>query len=236
LSFYEKRVDILKAFEKQGVLRAFRVEEGSVDAQLFDSRDRFTVKQDGLDLQLLARDADPKRAMQALEVAVDALAPAFPRHISASFQYLRELNLDFEDAIRSAYGRLLGELNAGDEKFGDWAVLIDLDFQDLPSAGQIEFGLIQAEEAPRRLARTAGKMGNSSGRSEVSRWQGLRFPDVALFADGRAEGRLDDRSHEKGLAATSTDFWNASRKEIGTLVERLHSILLAEDLRRVETR
>jgi hypothetical protein len=236
LSFYEKRVDILKVFEEQGILRAFRVEEGSVDAQLFDSRDRLTVKQDGLDLQLLALDADPGRAMQALEVSLDAVAPALPRHISASFQYVNELELDFDDAVRSAYGRLLGDLDTGDHRFGDWAVLIDLHFQDFPSQGQIEFGIIQADEAPRRLARTAGRMGNASGRSEVGRWQNIQFPAVALFADGRAEGRLDDRSQGDGLAMTVTEFWNASRKEMGTLVERLHSILLAEDLRRVETR
>lgn len=236
LSFYEKRVEILKAFEEQGILRAFRVEGDSVDAQLFDSRDRLTVKQDGLSLQLLDPDADPSRALQALEVALDAVAPSRPWHISVSFQYVNELAPSFDEVVQSAYGRLLGDLNTADKSFGDWAVLIDLHLQGFPSKGQVEFGIIKADEAPRRLARTAGKMGNASGRREIDRWRETKFPDVALFADARAEDQLGDRPQDVGLVAIVTEFWDASRREVGTLVERLHSILLAKDLRRVETR
>jgi hypothetical protein len=237
LSFYEKRVEILKSFEEQGVLRAFRFEADSVDAQLFDSRDRLTVKQDGLDLQLLDRDADPDRAMQALEVALGAVAPDMPRHISASFQYINPLDLTFEQSVERAYGTLLGILNEPDsQRFGDWAVLIDLAFEGFPSLGQIEFGIIKDKEAPRRLARVAGKMGNASGRSEASRWQEAEFPPVALFADGRAEGQLNEQQREEGIVAVVAKFWECSRREVGTLVERLHNILLAEDVRRVETR
>jgi hypothetical protein len=78
-------------------------------------------------------------------------------------------------------------------------------------------------------------MGNASGRNDAELWRNTKFPEVALFADGRAEDHLKGPL-DKGLVATATDFWSASRREVGTLVERLHSILLAEDLRRVETR
>lgn len=235
LSFYEKRVELLKAFEEQGVLRAFRVEESLVDAQLFDSRDRLTVRHNGLDLQLLATNADPERAMQALEIALDAVNPANTWHISSSFQYLVDLQLSFEEAVKSAYGRLLGNLNSSGDPFGDWAVLVDLHLGSFPSTGQIEFGLIRDTEAPARLSRTAGRMGNASGRNDAELWHNTKFPAVALFADGRAEDHLKEPL-DKGLVATVTDFWSASRREVGTLVERLHSILLDEDLRRVETR
>jgi hypothetical protein len=235
LSFYEKRVDLLKAFEEQGVLKAFKVEESSVDAQLFGSRDRLTVRQNGLDLRLLARDAEQSRAFEALDIALDSIRPRSPWGLSYSSQYLVGLDLDFEKAIELAYGRLLGDLNSSaDGCFGDWAVLVDLNFDDFPSTGQVEFGLITADEAPRRLSRKAGRMGGASGQSDQALWRGMEFPAVAFFADGRAEQRLQ-QFPEGGLAATTRDFWNASGTRLGELIEGLHSKLTAEDLRRVES-
>jgi hypothetical protein len=235
LSFYEKRVDLLKAFEEQGVLKAFRVEESSVDAQLFGSRDRLTVKQNGLDLRLLALDAEQGRALEALDIALDSIRPRSPWRLSYSSQYVMGLDLDFEKAVQLAYGRLLGDLNgSADGSFGDWAVLIDLNLGDFPSTGQIEFGLITADEAPARLSRNAGRMGGASGRSDQEPWRNTEFPAVALFADGRGEQMLQ-QFPEGGLAATARDFWNASGTRMGELVEGLHSKLTTEDLRRVES-
>lgn len=235
LSFYEKRVDLLKAFEEQGVLKAFRVEESSVEAQLFSSRDRLTVKQNGLDLRLLALDAEQSRALEALDIALDSIRPRSPWSLSYSSQYLIGLDLEFEKAIELAYGRLLGDLNgSAGGCFDDWAVLIDLKFDDFPSNGQVEFGLITANEAPARLSRNAGRMGGVSGRSDQAPWRDAEFPAVAFFADGRAEQSLQ-QFPEGGLAATARDFWNASGARLGELVEGLHSKLTTEDLRRVES-
>jgi hypothetical protein len=235
LSFYEKRVDLLKAFEEQGILKAFRVEESSVDAQLFASRDRLTVRHNGLDLRLLASGADQDRALGALDIALESIEPRSPWRLSYSSQYIVGLDLGFEEAVERAYGRLMGDLNgSAGGPFGDWSALVDLRFEDFPSTGQIEFGLITGDEAPGRLSRNAGRMAGS-GQSDEVLWRNTEFPGVALFADGRADQDLRQR-YEGGLAAITRDFWNASSVKLGELVEGLHSKLLTEDLRRVESR
>jgi len=234
LSFYEKRVDLLKAYEEQGILKAFRVEESSVDVQLFVSRDRLTVRQNGLDLRLLAVNAERDRALEALKIALDSIGPRSPWNIKCTFQYLIDLDLEFDQAVSLAYGRVLGDIGANG-RLGDWALLIDMPPQgEFPSIGQIEFGLIRDSEAPARLSRDAGRMGNASGRSDQQLWNSVQFPAVALFADVRVERRLEQIS-DGGLAATARDFWNASCEEMGELVAGLHSKLMADDLRRVKS-
>ena len=234
LSFYERRVDILKAFEEQGILRAFRVEEGKVDAQLFDSRDRLTVKQDGLDLQLLTPDAEPDRALQAVKRALREVGPKNPWQVSGSFQHITEIALAFDEAVGRAHGRVIGELNAGALKFGDWAVLVDLAFGEPPAAGRVEYGIIRAQEAPRRLARIAGRAGSAEGREHALKgWESHTFPDVSIFSDGAAARSLEGK--EGDLAAVAAEFWVSARNELASISESLHAILVADDARRVES-
>jgi hypothetical protein len=225
-------VAILKAFEEQGILRAFRVEEAFVDAQLFDSRDRLTVRQDGLDLQLFTPDADSGRAVHAIELALRAVAPENPRMVSASFQHITDLApLDFEEAVRRGYGGVLGNLTAGGLRFGDWAVLADITLDQPPATGVVEFGIIRAEEAPRRLARDAGRAHGDRGSAQ--RWAAHEFPAVAVFSDATVRGPLESRD---ALVASATEFWCKARTEAGSLSARLSEILLTDNAGRVESK
>jgi hypothetical protein len=232
LRFYEKQVELLKQYEEQGVLRAFRVEEGFVDAQLFDSRDRLTIKKDGVDLQLHSPKADPDRALEALDIAVREVGPTFPRSVSASFQHIIEIDLDFDEAIGRGYGRVFGDL-PGELDFGDWAVLTDVVLKDLDASGTIEFGIIRSNEAPRRLARLAGRAGQARQQS-LARWQEEAFPEVAVFCDGTIRGSLDSKT--EGLAASAAEFWNAARSAQESLADGLCAMLTTDDLRRVEAK
>jgi hypothetical protein len=233
LRFYEKRIAILKQFEEQGILRAFRVEEGFVDAQLFESRDRLTVKKDGLDLQLFSPDADPERAMEALGIALSEAGPTTPRVASATFQYIVEIDLEFAEAVDRGYGRVLGDLPGGDLSFGDWAVLTDISLDEPDCSGTVEFGIIQANEAPRRLARLAGRAGEGRAQS-LQRWEAEEFPDVAIFCDGALNGTLEGKA--ENLASSAAEFWNAARSAQGKLTEGLRATLSTDDFRRVEAR
>jgi len=232
LPFYAKQVDLLRQYEEQGVLRAFRVEEGFVDAQLFESRDRLTVKKDGVDLQLLSPKADPDRALEALDVAVKEVGPAFPRSVSASFQHIIEIDVDFDEAVRRGYGRILKAL-PGRFNFSDWAVLTDVVVEGLEASGTIEFGIIRSNEAPRRLARLAGRAGQARQQS-LARWQEEDFPDVAVFCDGTINGSLDSKT--EGLAASAAEFWNAARSAQESLADGLCATLTTDDLGRVEAK
>lgn len=232
LRFYEQRIALLKKFEEQGALRAFRVEESFVDAQLFASRDRITVKKDGLDLQLYSPQADPDRALEALNVALDEVGPAYPRSISASFQYIVDLDLDFEEAIKRGRERVLGPL-PGKIQHQDWAVMTDFVLEDVDASGTVEFGVIKSEEAPIRLARLAGRAGEKRNQG-LSRWRKEEFPDVAVFCDGTIDGSFE--SQPESLMASAAEFWGAARSAQGSLVEGLCTMLTSDDLRRVEAK
>ena len=230
LRFYEKRIAILKQFEEQGILRAFRVEEGFVDAQLFQSRDRLTVKKDGLDLQLFSPDADPGRAMEALGVALSEAGPTNLRVISAKFQHIVGIDLDFTEAVNRGHGRVLGDLPSK-LNFGDWAVLTDVTLDEPAASGLVEFGIIRADEAPARLARLAGRAGEGR-RESLPRWDSAEFPDVAVFCDGTLNGTIEGEAAT--LASSAAAFWDAARSAQGDLAEGLCTILLTDDFRRVE--
>lgn len=232
LRFYEKQVALLKRFEEQGVLRAFRVEEGFVDAQLFQSRDRLTIKKDGIDLQLFSPEADPDRALEALGFAIEEVRPTVPRAISANYQYIIEIALDRDEAIHRGYGRVLKDL-PGKPRFGDWAVLADFALDDPEASGTVEFGIIQAHEAPRRLARMAGRAGQARQQS-LARWQTEDFPEVAIFCDGTIHGSIDEELD--AIATSAAGFWGAARAAQESLAEGLHMVLMNDDLRKVEAK
>ena len=231
LRFYEQRVAILKKLEEQGILRAFRVQEGFVDAQLFETRDQLTVRQDGADIQLLSPEAEPGRALEALCIALGEVRPTTPRSISASFQYIAPIELEFMEAVTRGYGRVLGDL-PGSLQHGDWAILTDVSLESPPASGTVEFGIIQAEEAPGRLARHAGRAGGKSQSAQRS--VAGQFPDVAVFCDGSISSALD--GDPEALPGSAGQFWASARDAHGSLVEGLRTVLTTNDLRRVEAK
>jgi hypothetical protein len=232
LRFYERQVALLKRFEEQGILRAFRVEEGSIDAQLFQSRDRLTIKKDGADLQLFSQEADPGPALESLRIALEEVEPVYPRMISASFQYIIKLDLSFDQAVERGRERVLSPL-PGTLQHQDWAILSDVALPELDASGTVEFGIIRRHEAPNRLARIAGRAG-AQQRQALPRWEDEEFPEVAVFCDGALHGSLEGASDP--LASFASQFWDAARSAQGSLAEGLCTILMTDDVRKVEAK
>lgn len=230
LRFYEKQIALLKQFEELGILRAFRVEDGSIDAQLFQSRDRLTIKKDGADLQLFSPEADPDRAFEALSVALEAVKPAYPRSISVSLQYIIKLDLNFDEAVGRGRERVLSPL-PGTLQHRDWAILSDVVLPESDAKGTVEFGIIRSHEAPNRLARLAGRAGAQQSQT-LSRWEQEDFPEVAVFCDGALHGSLEGTAGS--ISVPASEFWNAARLAQGSLAEGLCATLTTDDLGKVE--
>ena len=125
LRFYEQRVAILTAFRGRRRAPSFPVQEDFVDARLFDSRDLVTVRRDGLELRLAAPGADPDLVWVAVEIALSSLQPRRPRMMEAFFKHLAPLEMEFDEAVEAAYGRVLGFRGSSTTRFGDWAMLVD---------------------------------------------------------------------------------------------------------------
>jgi len=231
LRFYEQRVSILKSFEDEGVLRAFRVQENFVDARLFETRDLLTVRQDGLELWLATPDADGDRAWGAVEVALACVKPALARSMHVFFQHLAPLDMPFESAIKGAYGRLLGSLGTPGIRFDDWSLLADLEMTwTPPAAGQMEFGVVRGTEVIDRLTRQAGRTGVAQRPPDA--WVHAQFPDVALFSDCQFSAAANP-SQELGKQARN--FWGGAREETGRLVGVLQKMIGDADDRGVTT-
>jgi hypothetical protein len=230
LRFYEKRVEILRTLEEEGFLRAFRVHESAIDARLFDSRDALSVRQDGLVLHLRRSDSDLDRALRAVEISLSTLSPSQPRQRSASFQFLTPVDMEFEAAVRQAYGGALGSLRTGSIDVSDWAFLVDL--TDDGTTGQIEFGIVRAEEVPLRLSLTVGRIDREFDReSQPPPYAGgpEEFAPVSLFADLwlAREGGGDAVT----LREEVPGFWQTARDEAGNLVSTLETALFGDDRR-----
>lgn len=224
LRFYEERIDILRSLEERGYLRAFRVQENFIDARLFDSRDRLSVRQDGLELHLDRPDADVDRAWEAVEIGLSAVEPRQPRTVVATFQHLTGLDMGFEEAVARAYGSVFGTLGTDSIKLGDWAVLVDVSMNG-GASGQIEFGIVRADEVPDRLSRAAGRIG--SRQAEPRDVPGPEaFEDVSMFADFWLS---DSLVPGEGFGSEAQRFWHTARSEAGKLVTTLGKTLIGDE-------
>ncbi len=225
LRFYEKRVSILQSFEQRGDLRAFRVQENFVDARLFDSRDRLSVRQDGLDLHLDRPDADVDRAWEAVETSISTVGPSQPRTIMVSFQHLTTLDMSFAEAVRRAYGGIFGRLGTESIRLDDWALLVDVWMHE-ESFGQMEFGVVRADEVPGRLSRSSGRIGTRQPEA-----RDLPKPDelepVSLFSDFWVSRNLAPGDE---FGSEAHRFWHTARIEAGKLVTTLERMLVGDDI------
>ncbi len=225
LRFYEKRVEILRTFEEQGFLRAFRVRESTIDARLFSSRDSLSVRQDGLDLHLRRPDSDLERALEAVEISLSAVSPSQPRSCSGFFQFLSPVDMEFENAVSRAFGAALGRLGTESIELSDWAFLIDLSAKD-GGAGQMEFGIVLAEEVPERLSAAVGRIQRESppppyvGEPE-------EFAPVSLFSDFWIS--RDGAGEAATLSEDVPSFWETARNEADILVSTLEKALFGDD-------
>jgi hypothetical protein len=225
LSFYEKRIAILRVLEDRGDLTAFRVRDDTVEARLFGGAGFMSVRQGGLRLQLRGPDTDVEKAWAAATSAVSDLDPALPRSVSVSFQHVLELSMAFDDAVDRGYARLFAGLPHQEVRFADWALLSDLEFQEPAAVGLIEFGIVRDHEIEQRLARQVGRAG-AEDPTQGFTWDKAGFPKVALFADTTLRGALAPGAlgHVALLDATRV-FWEGCRARVGTLVDGLYERL-----------
>jgi len=226
LRFYEERIGILRHFDDAQALRAFKVGENTIDAQLFGGECRISVSQSGATLQLLSPEADLQRGSEALAAVVAALSLPAIRSLTVALQYVEPIDLAFREAIDRGHERLFGISLSTKLRLGDWAVLQDLHLGDQEERdGAVEFGIVQATEAPQRLARIQGRAQGEHLSPGV--WSQATFPPVALFAD--SFWSLREHPKDADLMSTVVSFWETVREKTGSLVVELHSTLTAKD-------
>jgi hypothetical protein len=219
LRFYEVRIAILRMLEDLEILKAFRVGDNFIDAQLFDGTILMSVRQNGLNLTLAQPEADIGLGWDALTAALAQVRPAHPRNIASVFQHVCELPMSLDDAIRAGARAVPGPRLSG--AVSDWAFLMDLRVAGkLNLRGQLEFGIVRAEELAPRLSRQVGRM-SSSPMLDEDLWTKVQFPPVALFADTRLV--TEEVSSTDELATSAKAAIAESETEASALVDELLS-------------
>ena len=228
LRFYERRIEILRMLQDRSLLEAFRVDAGSIDAELPGYR-WISMRESGLTLNLLTETMDTNQAWTIVESLIGEIGPLRYTHARASYQHLAELPFDFEEAQTRADDRLYQRLSTDEIALTDWALLADLSAKGPPaSKGQIELGIVRRGEVVDRLTRGAGRRAPGMEHLGSRNWQPDEFKAVSLFADsdliclasaGREEVFLDD----------ARAFWASSRDQMGRLIEALGSRLTEEE-------
>lgn len=223
LSYYERRLDIMRQLKDAGLLTTFRVSEERMSARLGDASHLVVFSHDMLTVSALQPFADLDRLRSACGIVIDMIQPSALRRIELSGQWLAPLTDDY-DVARARATRAVANLPDEVEP-RDTAVLLDIDIQDPQSTVHAEFGVLQAREMPMRLARVIGRMPSPQQETPASLWTPESLPPVAAFCD--ATVRPDATAVEASLDAF-VDLWDGLVLATGKLVESILSPLYSE--------
>jgi hypothetical protein len=175
LSFYERRTDVLRLLEARDLLKAFRFGERSIGIQL-DEHVSVEVESTGIKVKVFSPRINAAKAMAAVELVLSDLRPKQVTLASASIQYLFPVSSPFGSVVALTAQELASELKP-DAQATDWAVLLDGTSAAAGSTFQVEYGMVDAEQARDRLRRRIGRMGDMVRTSEG------RLPDLTDLDD-----------------------------------------------------
>lgn len=228
LSYYERRLEILRSLEDAGDLHAFRIDEDEIGARLGAAHHELRVSSDGLLAALFGpEERDESVVTTAVTEALELLQPSRLRNFSVFLQHLVPLEERSYDEMRKmAAGLALGEAA---QPLGavDCAVLFD----GVSPLGpyQAEFGVVREEEIEARLLRSIGRA--NPLRATPTRPLPSRLPSVALYVE--SDWTLDRFSREDGIASRWVlDGWEALERYAAAAITQLRDLLVDTTTRR----
>jgi hypothetical protein len=195
LAFYEHGVEVLRFLDNAGLLRQFKVEKDHVNARLTTGTD-LRVGVLGVTFTAPAGSLP----VDAVRLIVNHIAQELqPADLEAKIilAYLEPLRWDltYEHACMAATAAWLPGVASAAAAY-DSATLIDGRSQRYDIRFQAEFGIVDADQIPARLARA---LGNRIGGPVMSMADqaGLDVPPLAVFVDSSwfpqdAPGDADD--------------------------------------------
>jgi hypothetical protein len=225
LRYYEHRAGILRMMKEAGLLTAFKVGDSHAGAQLGDDSHEIDFSHRDLVAAVRARDGDVQRVRRAAELVLSELRPMGVGRASFAFQHLHPLEMDYDDARRTGIASLLGTSELGPVVLGDFANLLDGVAADPPCTVDAEYGIVSADEIPRRLSREMGRIRGSGRqpRSPIRKMDVSDLPPVALFID--ATWTLTERIADDAVLDRFIQAWDACRIVSDEFAESVHAQL-----------
>jgi hypothetical protein len=217
LGFYENRFAVLRAFDDQGLLRQLRVAEQRVSVRLKDPYHVLVFTPENVEVSVLRPDGDLGLLASALGRVWEALTPSRVANPEMRFQWLVPLEGDYDQARANGVERLFGRTVSG-VTMKDWSATLAAETEGRASTAFLEFGVVDSDEAPQRLARQIGAFQGQGGpETPPSIWEPSTLPPVAFFVDLRWSVNEGVAESPEGVIRV----WEETRKKADGLVSDL---------------
>lgn len=191
VGFFEHRYEILRTLEDKGLLRRFNDRGDKMAVRLQGPHQLVIFGEDDLYIGLFRPDALMDVARAAVQVICDALQPQLTGNHDFDFQWLEAWDRPYDQARLATSEAFLGKDHPAN--LIDFALVVDAKFDPPFDDGHVEFGIVDASEAPMRLTR--GAIGAEEPQDAPrSLWGADELPPVAIFSDIHldAGGPLDE--------------------------------------------
>jgi hypothetical protein len=180
VGFFERRYEILRTLEGEGLLRRFDDRGDYMAVRLQGPHQLLIFGEDQLYIGLFKPNAVMDVARAAAQVVCDALEPQLTGSHDFRFQWLDAQDQSYEHVRRATAAAFLGTGHSAN--LTDFALLIDTKFDPPFDEGHLEFGIVDAREAPMRLAH--GSLGAQEPHdAPPGLWSAEELPPVAVFCD-----------------------------------------------------
>ena len=180
LNFFERRYDVLRDLEDKGLLRRFQERQDSIAVRLQGPHQLLIFGSESLFIGMLKPQADMAVMRTAVETICRVLEPEPRGYPNFRFQWLNAWDASYEDARRQSAETFLG--TGHPVHLADFALLVDAKLDDPFDDCHLELGIVDATEAPRRLAR--GMVApEEQNDSPPGLWATDDLPPVAIFCD-----------------------------------------------------
>jgi hypothetical protein len=184
LNFFERRYDVLRELENKGLLRRFQERRENIAVRLRGPHQLVIFGSEGLSIGMLKPDAEIEVIRAAVETICHLLEPEPRGYPNFRFQWLNAWDTSYDDARRRSAEAFIGADHPA--RVADFALIVDAKLDAPFDDCHLELGIVDATEAPRRLARGA-MAPEETADSPPGLWASDELPPVAIFCDVRLD-------------------------------------------------
>jgi hypothetical protein len=195
VSVSRRLLDFVEALETQGQLRGYRLSMERISGRIASGGHVVEAWGGGVTVRAFTPEADMDALEAVVQQAFDVLAPPPVRQVVFEFQHLSPLAADYNSARKEVANQLTGSF-ASDSGLVDFALMIDGEAAGFTHAS--ELGVLSQAEIPDRLggrvASLMARQGAPGDPGDVTNWEAMSLPAVALYMSSRWSRRKFNRS------------------------------------------
>lgn len=212
LNFFERRYEILRVLEKQG-LQSFDVDEDGITAHLADAQHRLSFGPQWVAVALLRKDGDIAAIHMGLETVLNMIEPRALIRPHFRYQWLWPIDRPYNEARRAAAETLLSPI----EGLFDFALVGDGSWSDPPGSYRVECGVVEQAEIALRFGDRGSYLAPPDESLPPTLWSPETLPEVAFYSHfvWRSEDSLNPSMEDV------TTLWEGSQRASESVMSAL---------------